>query len=89
MSILPSAAKEVNAAIEKLYKDLSERGDGLESFVNKKVDLVVAVSGGCDSVSLLKAIAGYESPLKGRVICVYVNHHISPNADKWAAKCKA
>ncbi len=89
MSIVPSAAKEVNAAIEKLYKDLSERGDGLESFVNKKIDLVVAVSGGCDSVSLLKAIAGYESPSKGRVICVYVNHHISPNADKWAAKCKA
>lgn len=83
------AVQEVKNSIQRLYEDLSEQGDGLDSLLDKKIDLVVAVSGGRDSVSLLKAVAEHSSPLKGRVIAVYVNHHISPNADKWGDCCRA
>lgn len=80
--------RHVHQAIEKLYEDLSRLGDGLEEFRARKVDIVVAFSGGCDSMVLLDAIARYDSPIKGRVVAVYVNHHISPNSDKWAEFCR-
>ena len=49
--------------------------------------LVLGLSGGLDSVSLLEVLRGLAGPLDFRFSCVHVNHHISPNANRWAAFC--
>ena len=49
--------------------------------------LVLGLSGGLDSVVLLRVLRGLVGPLDFRLSCVYVNHNISPNARSWAAFC--
>ncbi len=46
----------------------------------------VALSGGCDSVSLLHLLLRLRLP--GGVAAVHVHHGLSPNADAWAAFCQ-
>ncbi len=50
----------------------------------KKVNVVIAFSGGCDSVSLLNLFNEFKDIRKGEVTVVHVNHGLSPNADSWA-----
>lgn len=47
--------------------------------------LCVGLSGGCDSVVLLHALAALELPLE--LSALHVHHGLSPNADAWAAFC--
>ena len=47
-------------------------------------DVAVALSGGIDSVSLLHFLKN-----KGPVSAIHVHHGLSPNADAWAAFCRA
>ena len=46
----------------------------------------VALSGGCDSVSLLHLLLRLRLP--AGVAAVHVHHGLSPNADAWAAFCQ-
>lgn len=49
--------------------------------------LCVALSGGCDSVTLLHLASGLG--LGDRLSAVHVHHGLSPNADAWADFCEA
>lgn len=50
---------------------------------------IVAYSGGLDSHVLLHALASDRGQLgKAEFIAVYVNHGLSPHADRWAEHCK-
>lgn len=50
---------------------------------------VVGLSGGCDSMLLLDAVARLAAPLPISVAAVHVHHGLSPHADDWAAFCRA
>lgn len=49
--------------------------------------LVLALSGGADSVVLLDILAQLRAPLHFRLSALHVNHQISPNAAQWAEFC--
>ncbi len=49
--------------------------------------VVLALSGGVDSVTLLDILARIASAIGISVRAVHVNHGISPNADAWADSC--
>ena len=51
--------------------------------------LVVALSGGLDSVVLLHAVAGLRSTHAFALGAVHVHHGLSPNADAWGEACAA
>lgn len=46
-----------------------------------EVTVVVAVSGGCDSVALLRAMAALKTGGAGGLHCAHLNHHLRPEAD--------
>jgi tRNA(Ile)-lysidine synthase len=46
------------------------------------VTIVVAVSGGCDSVALLRAMAAVKAGGAGRVCAAHLNHQLRPEADE-------
>src|ERR1019366_6672623 len=50
--------------------------------------LVLGLSGGMDSVSLLHILAELSVPLRFSLRAVHINHGISPNAADWARFCQ-
>ncbi len=74
---------EINRSIVAMLDDLT---DGKLALFNKDktVDCVAAVSGGCDSICLLYALANCRDPRLGKVTVAYVQHNLSPNAQEWA-----
>jgi tRNA(Ile)-lysidine synthase len=50
--------------------------------------LVVALSGGIDSVTLLDILLRISGKLRFRLAAIHVNHQLSPNASRWAAFCR-
>ncbi|MEN6407005.1 MAG: tRNA lysidine(34) synthetase TilS [Thermoguttaceae bacterium] len=46
------------------------------------VTVVAAVSGGCDSVALLRALAALKTGGPGRLCVAHLNHHLRPDADR-------
>ena len=62
-------------------------GAALEPLLFPGARLVLGLSGGLDSVVLLEVLRGLAGPLGFHLSCVHVNHHISPNANRWAAFC--
>jgi tRNA(Ile)-lysidine synthase len=62
-------------------------GAALEPLLFPGARLVLGLSGGLDSVVLLELLRRLARPLGFRLSCVHVNHHISPNANRWAAFC--
>lgn len=45
------------------------------------VTVLAAVSGGCDSVALLRAMTAIRGPGPGRLCAAHLNHHLRPEAD--------
>jgi tRNA(Ile)-lysidine synthase len=60
----------------------------LEDIVKPSDRLVVALSGGVDSVVLLDVVARAARQLRCRVSALHVNHQLSPNARRWEAFCR-
>ncbi len=50
--------------------------------------LVLALSGGIDSVVLLHALLRIQPSHRFELACVHVHHGLSPNADAWAGFCE-
>lgn len=61
----------------------------LEGLVRRDDRLVVAVSGGIDSVVLLHVLHGLSDRLGFSLSAMHVNHGISPNASRWQSFCQA
>ena len=50
---------------------------------------VIAFSGGLDSTALLHALSQTLAESGARLLAVHVNHRLNPQADNWAAQCRA
>jgi tRNA(Ile)-lysidine synthase len=61
--------------------------DDISPFVSPGSTLLLGLSGGVDSVSLLSVLAGIAGPMRFSLRAVHVNHGISPNAGSWAQFC--
>ncbi|MCF6355434.1 MAG: tRNA lysidine(34) synthetase TilS [Candidatus Polarisedimenticolaceae bacterium] len=48
---------------------------------------LIALSGGCDSVVLLHAMAAIRDELPAGLVAVHINHGLQPDAPAWAAHC--
>lgn len=59
----------------------------LKSWVQPGRHLMLALSGGADSVALLDILAQLRASLHFSLSAVHVNHQISPNAADWAEFC--
>ena len=74
------------ASRNKPLPDLPARvGAFLAARLSAHARLCVGLSGGCDSIVLLRLLAG--SPWAGQLSAMHVHHGLSPNADDWAAFC--
>ena len=74
-------------------KKLPDPTAHVAQFLDKRVQpgqhLVLALSGGVDSVVLLDILADLRGPLQFRLSAIHVNHQLSPHASDWAAFCAA
>jgi tRNA(Ile)-lysidine synthase len=59
----------------------------LRQYVQSGDHLVLALSGGVDSVVLLNLLASFSSRLSFSLSAIHVDHGISPNASRWADFC--
>ncbi len=48
---------------------------------------LIALSGGCDSIVLLHAMATIRDELSAELVAVHINHGLQPDAPAWAAHC--
>lgn len=48
---------------------------------------LIALSGGCDSIVLLHAMATVRSELPAELVAIHVNHGLQDDAPAWAAHC--
>jgi len=48
---------------------------------------LIALSGGCDSIALLHAMAAIRDELPAELVAVHVNHGLQADASAWAAHC--
>jgi tRNA(Ile)-lysidine synthase len=60
----------------------------LERFVRRHDRVVVALSGGIDSVCLLHVLRGLSAGHGFKLSALHVHHGISPNAGRWQAFCQ-
>jgi tRNA(Ile)-lysidine synthase len=60
----------------------------LKEIVQPQERVVLALSGGIDSVVLLDVLARLSARLHFRLETLHVNHGLSPNANAWARFCK-
>lgn len=72
---------------------LGAKGEEFALMPLNPVRVVVALSGGRDSMALLDVVSKlfhrHRQFLISRVHAVYVNHGLSPNAEDWEAHCRA
>ena len=73
-------------AVESLESEIAARLKGL---VAPGERLALGLSGGVDSIVLLDVLARLASRLSFALSVVHVNHHLSPNAARWARFCRA
>ncbi len=59
----------------------------LHEQIQKDDHLVLGLSGGVDSVVLLRILASLSFKLKFKLTALHVNHGISPNANEWEKFC--
>ena len=60
---------------QSLLKTLSKIG-----FINKNKNIIIAISGGKDSMALLHGMMKLNHILKLNLIAVHINHHIRKNS---------
>lgn len=60
----------------------------IEAQVPPSAPIIVALSGGRDSVALLDALLAVATPRGNALTAVHVHHGLSPNADAWARFCE-
>jgi len=60
----------------------------LQSVVHPGAHLVVGLSGGVDSVTLLAILADLAGVMRFSLRAVHIHHGISPNASSWAQFCQ-
>lgn len=61
--------------------------NALRQCVQSGHHLVLALSGGVDSVVLLNLLASFSSRISFSLSAIHVDHGISPNASRWAEFC--
>lgn len=84
----------VNTALESAAESLlGHRGEEFALMPLNPVRVVVALSGGRDSMALLDVVEKLfhraRQCLISRVHAVYINHGLSPHASEWEAHCAA
>lgn len=77
----------VDAALARAFVPRAGEGAPGESSGALR-SICVGLSGGCDSVVLMHALASMARTVPIRVTAVHVHHGLSPNADRWAAFCR-
>jgi tRNA(Ile)-lysidine synthase len=60
----------------------------LQGLIGPSDRLVVALSGGVDSVVLLDCLRSAARSLRFRLSALHINHQLSPNAGRWAVFCR-
>lgn len=71
----------------KLSSILSRVENILREQIQRDDHLVIGLSGGVDSVSLLSILASLSVQLSFTLSALHINHGISPNANKWEKFC--
>ncbi len=66
----------------------TEVARSVEGRVPPAAPIIVALSGGRDSVALLDALLAVAPPRGNALTAVHVHHGLSPNADAWARFCE-
>lgn len=61
----------------------------LESVIAPADRLLLALSGGVDSVVLLDVLSRLASPMRFELEALHVNHQLSPHSEAWARFCRA
>lgn len=82
---LPCVPRDV--VDDAVARALSAWRDGFTTTAARPPRLAVALSGGCDSMLLLDAVARLAPELGLAASAVHVHHGLSPHADAWAALC--
>ena len=67
----------------------SEVAAGLRSSLSPGANLLLGLSGGVDSVVLLDVLTQLAPSMRFSLRALYVDHGISPNAQRWAEFCAA
>lgn len=68
---------------------LAHVASALRGVVNPQQRVLVALSGGIDSVVLLDVLARLQKHMHFQLGALHVNHQLSPNAASWARFCRA
>lgn len=79
-------SKPSNAVSNALAARVAAR---LKSVIQPGDRLLLALSGGIDSIVLLDVLARLANRLRFSLAALHVNHQLSPNAARWAAFCRA
>jgi tRNA(Ile)-lysidine synthase len=74
----------VHAAVARALERASTR-----ACIAQPPSICVGLSGGLDSIVLLHALHALAADGRLRLSAVHVHHGLSPNADRWAAFCRA
>ncbi|MUK60324.1 tRNA lysidine(34) synthetase TilS [Aliivibrio fischeri] len=76
--------EETLGLIDMLYSHFSQQ---ITSYSVKKPHIVVALSGGVDSMVLLRLAAMYAKAHQLKCMAVHVNHGLSKHASDWEVSC--
>lgn len=76
------------ATTDRLFDDLFQLKCILNQHVTSESTLLLALSGGVDSVVLLHQLSALRHHFSFELHALHVHHGLSPNANQWAAHCQ-